>query len=93
MKTAIILHGMPSREEYFDIGNPTPSNMHWLPWIRQELIENGVPAETPELPEPFLPVYENWKKVFEFIYYVHDYIFKLLNISLILVFGSKHVLF
>lgn len=65
MKTAIILHGMPSKEEYFDSMSPTQSNKHWIPWIQRQLILNGILAQTPEMPEPYMPVYEKWRSVFE----------------------------
>lgn len=65
MKTAIILHGMPSKEEYFKKTSPAQSNKHWLPWIQRELVINGVLAQAIELPEPYAPVYEEWAEVFE----------------------------
>ena len=65
MKTAIIIHGMPSKEEFFDVNRPASSNCHWLPWIQKKLLLQGVLAQTPEMPEPYLPIYENWKSVFE----------------------------
>jgi predicted alpha/beta hydrolase family esterase len=65
MKTALILHGKPSRDEYFDPGSPSPSNAHWLPWIQRQLILNGVLAQTPEMPEPYAPNYEAWSALFQ----------------------------
>jgi len=65
MKTAIILHGMASKEEYENSEHEAPSNLHWLPWIQQQLIVNGVLAQTPEMPAPYAPVYEDWKAAFE----------------------------
>jgi uncharacterized protein len=65
MKTAIILHGMPSKEEYYNPESKAQSNKHWIPWIQQKLILQDVLAQTPELPEPFEPVYEKWKAVFD----------------------------
>lgn len=65
MRTAIILHGMPSKEEYLNSGERSPSNSHWIPWVQRQLIGNGVLAQTPELPEPYAPNYERWKNVFE----------------------------
>ena len=65
MKTALILHGMPSREEYFDPASPSQSNKHWLPWLQRELLLRGILAQTPELPEPYAPVYAAWRAVFE----------------------------
>ena len=64
IKKAIILHGMPSREEYF---NPQGSqhNKHWLPWLQKQLSQNGIEASIPNFPEPYEPNYEKWKSVFE----------------------------
>ena len=41
MKTAIIIHGMPSKEEYFDVNGASQSNKHWIPWIQKHLILNN----------------------------------------------------
>lgn len=65
MKNAIILHGMPSEEEYASHEGQYPSKMHWLPWLKTELEKRGIKTETPELPRPYAPVYGDWKAVFE----------------------------
>lgn len=65
MKTAIIIHGWPGKEEYFNLNIPTPSNSHWFPWIQKQLLLKGILAQTPEMPEPYAPNYEKWKEVFE----------------------------
>ncbi|OGD31923.1 hypothetical protein A3C91_00655 [Candidatus Azambacteria bacterium RIFCSPHIGHO2_02_FULL_52_12] len=65
MKTAIILHGMPSKEEYFNSQSPAQSNKHWLPWIQRELILKNILTQTPEFPEPYEPDYKKWCSVFE----------------------------
>ncbi|MBI4359276.1 MAG: alpha/beta hydrolase [Candidatus Nealsonbacteria bacterium] len=65
MKTALILHGMPSKKEYFDSRSPASSNKHWLPWLQRQLILGGILAQTPELPEPYRPVYDKWRLIFE----------------------------
>ena len=65
MKTAIILHGKPSKEEYLDPKSPSPSNAHWLPWLQRQLLLNGILAQTPELPEPYEPDYKKWSAVFQ----------------------------
>lgn len=65
MKTAIIVHGMPSKKEYLDSTQPSPPNAHWLPWIQRQLILNGVLAQTPEMPEPYEPDYQKWSAVFD----------------------------
>lgn len=64
MKTAIILPGMPSKEEYFNPSTPAPSNKHWIPWTQRQLLLNNILAQTPEWPEPYEPVYEKWLEVF-----------------------------
>ncbi len=65
MKTAIILHGMPSKEEYFSTESHAQSNKHWLAWVQGELVIHGIVAQTPEMPKPYEPVYEDWKNTFE----------------------------
>lgn len=65
MKQAIILHGRPSKREYFDSEYPSPSNSHWLPWLQRELLRKGILAQTPEAYEPHQPKYENWQRAIE----------------------------
>lgn len=65
MKTALILHGKPSKEGYFNPESPGQSNMHWLPWLQQQLILKGVLAQTPEWPEPYDADYEKWLALFQ----------------------------
>jgi uncharacterized protein len=65
MKTAIIRHGKPSYEEYCNPRIPSPSNNHWLPWLQKQLLLNGFLAQTPELPAPYAPVYQDWCLAFE----------------------------
>jgi len=65
MKTAIIIHGWPGKEEYFNLNIPTPSNSHWFPWIQKQLLLKGILAQTPEMPESYEPNYEKWKWMFE----------------------------
>lgn len=45
---------------------PSPSNAHWLPWLQQQLLRNGVLAQTPEILEPHSPKYENWARAIEY---------------------------
>lgn len=65
MKTAIILHGMPEKENYYKPSGEAQSNCHWLPWLQQQLIIRDILAQTPEMPTPYAPVYEDWKREFE----------------------------
>ncbi len=65
MKKAIILHGKPSKEGYYDPSRQSQSNEHWLPWIQHELIIRDILAQTPEMPTPYEPNYEDWRQTFE----------------------------
>ncbi len=65
MKNAIIVHGMPDKEEYYSSDFPSASNSHWLPWLQKQLMMKGIKADTPEMSHAYAPVYEVWKREFE----------------------------
>lgn len=65
MINAIIVHGKPLRERYYNPELPKPHDANWLPWIQKKLGERGVSAVTPQLPKPYFPIYEDWKNEFE----------------------------
>ena len=65
MKNAIIIHGMPDREEYYDVNRPASSNCHWLPWIQKQLLLKDIVAQAPEMPVPYNPEYSAWKNILE----------------------------
>jgi predicted alpha/beta hydrolase family esterase len=65
MKTAVLIHGMPSKEEYLKPENGSASHNHWFAWLQRQLVLGGVLTQTPEMPEPYDPDYEQWKTVFE----------------------------
>jgi predicted alpha/beta hydrolase family esterase len=59
MRNCIIIHGCRS-------DNTDPSyNKHWIPRTKKELATNNIPTETPLMPSPRQPVYEDYKKEFE----------------------------
>lgn len=62
MKNAIILHGMPGRDNYYNPKSPSQSNSHWLPWLQQQLIVHDIKADTPEAPYAFKPEWNLWVK-------------------------------
>lgn len=64
MKTSILLHGCCDKAEFNDDQYPTGSNSHWFPWLQKQLIKKGISTQTPEMPTPFSPEYEEWSKVF-----------------------------
>ena len=65
MKTAILIPGMPTKEEYFNPANAAPSNAHWFAWLQIQLLVKGILTQAIEMPEPYEPVYEKWCSVFE----------------------------
>jgi len=58
-KHCIIIHGCPS-----DDTDPT-YNKHRIPWTKKALEEKEYEVETPLMPRPWAPVYEDYKRVFE----------------------------
>ena len=60
MKKAIIVHGCYAKSE-----EGSANNRHWIPWVKKELMGRGVNVETPNMPSPWAPVYEDFKKEFE----------------------------
>lgn len=65
MKNAIILHGQPSKNEYYDPTMPSMSNAHWIPWLQGQLLKKDIAAATPEVPLAYAPDYEVWRKEVE----------------------------
>lgn len=65
MKSAILLHGKPGREEYYDDAYPSASNAHWFPWLQKQLLMRDIAAHTPEVPNSWKPYYPTWQKEFE----------------------------
>jgi hypothetical protein len=65
MKTAVIIYGMPEKESHYNPEFGANSNAHWYPWIQRQLILKDIVAQTPEMPVPYEPEYNAWKKVFE----------------------------
>lgn len=65
MKNAILVPGRPDKEEYYNPKYPTNSNNHWFPWLSKQLQINDVFTVAIELPEPWKPRYDVWKKELE----------------------------
>jgi uncharacterized protein len=65
MKTAVIVHGTPDKEEYYNPDIPASSNNHWIPWLQKQLIVRDISTQTPEMPNAWAPEYPIWKKEFE----------------------------
>lgn len=60
MTNAIILHGAPEKENYYDSKLPSESNAHWLPWLQKELLIRDIAAVTPEIALSFEPKWDEW---------------------------------
>ena len=65
MKNAILLHGKPGKDEYYDPDIPSASNFHWFPWLQKQLLVRDIAAHTPEVPNAWKPHYPTWQKEFE----------------------------
>ncbi len=65
MKSAIILHGKPSKRQFEDPNFPSTSNYFWLPWLQKQLALKGIPANTPEVPNNWRADYPVWLKELE----------------------------
>lgn len=65
MKNAIILHGRPGKEEYYDPVMPSASNSHWIPWLQAQLQKVDVFTQTPEIPLAYNPKWDIWTKEIE----------------------------
>jgi predicted alpha/beta hydrolase family esterase len=65
MKNAIILHGGPSKDGYYDPTTPSESNSHWLPWLQKQLIVKDILAATPEVPFSYDRNWQVWQKEVE----------------------------
>lgn len=63
MVNAIILHGRPDKEEYFDPTHPSASNDWWIPWLQKQLLLKEISAQTPEIPNSWNPKYEEWEQI------------------------------
>lgn len=65
MKNALILHGKPGKDTYFDEATPSASNQIWIPWLQQQLLLAGLPTQTPEMLNAWQPDYKLWSDIFK----------------------------
>lgn len=65
MRNAIILHGKPSKQRYYDLAFPASSNYYWIPWLQKQLIVKDILTSTPEVPNNWVADYSVWLKEFE----------------------------
>jgi predicted alpha/beta hydrolase family esterase len=65
MKNVIIIHGKPSKENYYDQDGYVSSNFGWIPWLQNQLLTRDIMPNVPEMPHAYLPEYESWKRELE----------------------------
>ena len=56
----LIVHGCPA-----DANSVLPHDKRWMNWLEKELKKRGLNAIAPDMPTPWQPTYEHWKKAFE----------------------------
>lgn len=64
-KQVIIIHGCPSNAEKAMSPETRTYDKHWMPWLRRELVAQGIGVEIPLMPTPWQPNYEKFKEEFE----------------------------
>jgi predicted alpha/beta hydrolase family esterase len=65
MKNAILVPGRPDRDVYYDPSRPTNSNDYWFPWLSKQLMMKDIFTVSLEIPNPWQPRYDVWKKELE----------------------------
>jgi len=65
MKNVIIVHGKPSKENYYDRNGYVSSNFGWIPWLQNQLLTRDIMPNVPEMPHAYMPEYISWKREFE----------------------------
>jgi len=64
-KKCIIIHGCPSNKEKSLDPLVRTYDKHWIPWTKEELQKKDIKTETPLMPNPWEPIYDDFKKEFE----------------------------
>lgn len=65
MRNAILLHGLPSENEYYNPDRPSSSNSHWFPWLQKQLLMKEIKTDTPEVFRAFDMNWGSWAKEVE----------------------------
>jgi predicted alpha/beta hydrolase family esterase len=64
-RNCIIVHGCPGAPEGERDVETRSFDKHWMPWMRERLIERNIPTLTPIMPDPWAPDYTSFKREFE----------------------------
>jgi predicted alpha/beta hydrolase family esterase len=65
MKQVILIHGLPSKDEYYESEWPSQSNAYWLPWVQREVLRKGIMCQALEMPHPYNPAYKDHCEVLD----------------------------
>ncbi len=65
MKQVILIHGLPSEDQYKSNEWPSPSNSHWFSWIQKQLTRKGMLCQSLEMPRPYNPNYKDYCEVLD----------------------------
>ncbi|MBS3903066.1 MAG: alpha/beta hydrolase [Anaplasmataceae bacterium] len=60
-RRVIIIHGCSSAPEE-KLPETRTYDKHWIPWIEKELLARNIAVETPLMPSPWAPDFEEWRK-------------------------------
>lgn len=64
-KNCIIIHGCPSDKEKAMNPETRTYDKHWIPWTMSKLSKINIDVKMPFMPNPWEPVYEDFKAEFE----------------------------
>ncbi len=65
MKNAIIIQGVPNKDEYYKVLENSTREYAWEHWLQNKLLAKEILAQIPEMPHPYAPNYKAWCEVFE----------------------------
>ncbi len=66
MNRAILIPGMPDKEDYYNPDSTDcESNRHWFPWLQLKLCQKDILTQALEMPHPYDPNYIEWKIEFD----------------------------
>ena len=68
----VIVHGCPNNLEKERDPEKRIYDKNWRPWLKEKLEEKEIKVYTPLMPEPWAPIYENWKKEFDKLEFDED---------------------
>lgn len=64
-RNCIIVHGCPAGPEGERDVQTRSYDKHWMPWVRDRLIERNIATLIPTMPDPWAPDYARYKREFE----------------------------